>query len=302
MTDILQQDADDQWERVGRLAGKHLVDTPTRPTPLRGDATRFGAVRGLPEVHREELDAQVVADGLVSRGSLVVRSFLSTDAVETVRADYWDKNHGSALSMDETRDDGANAQATMEASWVPAPAFKHIVDYCRSIGYLKLLSALFGEQPVLQRERVSVAERTSRVPGLPWHQDAAYYGREVIGLNAWIALTPAGADWPGLDICPCRLDRVIGLTDVESELRDSPAPHTYALGEASFEVDRVLADAPPVSLQLAPGDALLFDTLTLHRTPIARTPAVRENATLWAFAPSAFPAWGTPFSVGDPHA
>lgn len=133
---------------------------------------------------------------------------------------------------------------------------------------------------------------------MPWHQDAAFFGREVVALNAWTAFTPVGADAPGLDIVPSRLDAVVSFEDREDELRYDPAPITYTVNGLPPAMEAVLERFPPVAPALGPGDSLLFDEMTMHRTQLGT--GLREYLVAWAFAPSQFR--GTHLERGRPFA
>ncbi|PKL77820.1 MAG: hypothetical protein CVV27_04470, partial [Candidatus Melainabacteria bacterium HGW-Melainabacteria-1] len=87
---------------------------------------------------------------------------------------------------------------------------------------------------------------------LPWHQDYEYIGPVKQTINVWIPLTPAGGDYPGLEL---RLG--------------APQQPLLQLDQSEAEREALLAEIAPESLwrpQLQPGDVLIFTPYTLHRT------------------------------------
>jgi hypothetical protein len=148
-------------------------------------------------------------------------------------------------------------------------------------GVAELIEAYFGERPALSANKCTL-RRVPTDTNTNWHQDGAFLGRDVRSLNLWLALSPCGVDAPGLDIVPRRFDEVLP-TGTEGALFDwSVSPRVVE--DAAGGPDAI------VSPEFAPGDALLFDHLFLHRTGI--TPGMtRERWAIesWFFAPSSYP-------------
>jgi hypothetical protein len=114
-----------------------------------------------------------------------------------------------------------------------------------------------------------------------WHQDGAFLGRDVRTLNLWLCLSECGDDAPGLDMVPRRFDEVLA-TGTEGAFFD------WAV--AQDVVDAARGDVEIVRPHFAPGDALLFDHLFLHRTAAAPGMTRERHAIeTWFFAPSAYP-------------
>jgi ectoine hydroxylase-related dioxygenase (phytanoyl-CoA dioxygenase family) len=112
-----------------------------------------------------------------------------------------------------------------------------------------------------------------------WHQDGAFLGTGSRTVNAWVALTPCGIDAPGIDVFPQAFDHIVE-TGTDAALFDwSVSPE---------QADRVGSNL--VSPVFAPGDALLFDQMTLHRSAIDSS-MTRDRYAIesWFFAPSRFP-------------
>jgi ectoine hydroxylase-related dioxygenase (phytanoyl-CoA dioxygenase family) len=98
----------------------------------------------------------------------------------------------------------------------------------------------------------------------PWHQDQPYYNVDGRGVSAWIPVDPVPADG-------C-LELVAG-----THLGPWLMPRTFLLGEAKWFPEGSLAELPDIeadrpafdirSYELAPGDAIFFDFLTVHGAP-----------------------------------
>ncbi|HXH26060.1 MAG TPA: phytanoyl-CoA dioxygenase family protein, partial [Vicinamibacterales bacterium] len=155
----------------------------------------------------------------------------------------------------------------------------------------EIVEEYLGEPPVLLAERVWVRRhRAGR--GLPWHQDAAFFGGEFRALNIWLAVTACGDDAPGLSVVARRFSRVQGLGDDEI-----PAPLHYGLAFSAEDIRRFAGNYEVANPRFEPGDALLFDEMTLHRTsPVAWRVPYKDAAVTWFFAPSRFPPHRTPLA------
>jgi hypothetical protein len=143
-----------------------------------------------------------------------------------------------------------------------------------------LIATHLGERPALSANKCTLR----RVPidtNTDWHQDGAFLGEGARTIDLWLSLSHCGRDAPGLDIVPRRIDHVV-QTGTEGAFFDwsvSPAV-----------VDDVAGETPVIRPEFAPGDALLFDHLLLHRTA-AGPEMTRERYAIetWFFAPSAYP-------------
>jgi Phytanoyl-CoA dioxygenase (PhyH) len=155
-----------------------------------------------------------------------------------------------------------------------------LLEVVHETGVGSLVEAYLGERPALSANkctlrRVPVDTRTD------WHQDGAFLGRHVRTLNLWLALSPCGTDAPGLDIVPRRFNEVLD-TGTDGAFFDwSVSPEV---------VERAADGVGVIRPEFAPGDALLFDHLFLHRTGVAPGMS-RERWAIetWFFAPSSYP-------------
>jgi ectoine hydroxylase-related dioxygenase (phytanoyl-CoA dioxygenase family) len=98
----------------------------------------------------------------------------------------------------------------------------------------------------------------------PWHQDQPYYNVDGRGVSAWIPVDPVPAD---------------GCLELVAGTHRGPwlMPRTFLLGEARWFPEGSLAELPDIeadraafdirSYELAPGDAIFFDFLTVHGAP-----------------------------------
>jgi hypothetical protein len=155
-----------------------------------------------------------------------------------------------------------------------------LLEVVHDTGVGSLVEAYLGERPALSANkctlrRVPVDTRTD------WHQDGAFLGRHVRTLNLWLALSPCGTDAPGLDIVPRRFDEVLE-TGTDGAFFDwSVSPEV---------VERAADGVGVIRPEFAPGDALLFDHLFLHRTGVASGMSRQRWAIeTWFFAPSNYP-------------
>jgi ectoine hydroxylase-related dioxygenase (phytanoyl-CoA dioxygenase family) len=98
----------------------------------------------------------------------------------------------------------------------------------------------------------------------PWHQDQPYYNVDGRGVSAWIPVDPVPA---------------AGCLELLAGSHRGPwlMPRTFLKGEARWFAEGSLAELPDVeadrarfdirSFELAPGDAIFFDFLTVHGAP-----------------------------------
>jgi hypothetical protein len=222
---------------------------------------------GLPEVVAADLTAGIVANALERRAGVVVRGLLPSEAVSRLTG---------------LLDDGASRITGRRGEWTAGNAamVDAVADAHARSGVLALAAALMGEEPVGTVPRAFVKrEDASLGGGLTWHQDASFYGR-CGALSVWAALTHCGSTCPGLSLIPYRLETVL---DPHYRLTGPSEP---CIREAA-RLGREVGVSEPV---LAPGDAILFDEMTLHRTsPRPWEASFRDVAITWFFAPSRFP-------------
>lgn len=263
-----------------RLRAVDALDTsPTRRVEPPRDPFPVDAV---PEIEREALDPTRLARALSHHGALLVRGLLTPAQVDVLRADLdaMIATQLAAAGDDAPRPGGfglgpiGNRQATESPV-----ALAHLLDALQASGLTSAVTGYLGGRPVAIAERVRL--RRSR-DGLPWHQDAAFFGGHFAAVNSWIALTPCGVDRDGLAVIPRRVDEIIGGTS-----------RTFGYGKAVFNDELVaeLCGGRPIAVpQFEAGDALLFDEMTVHRTHVVRdATAPRDVAVCWHFSADRVP-------------
>jgi hypothetical protein len=160
-----------------------------------------------------------------------------------------------------------------------------LCDLLDDTGVGRVVTEYLGERPALSANKCTMR----RVPidtSTNWHQDGAFLGEDVRSVNLWLALSDCGADSPGLEILPRRLDTVLptGTEGAFFPWSVSPEIVREAAGETAL-----------LTRDFRAGDALLFDHMLLHRTA-AGPNMKRERYAMetWLFAPSSYPGGQIP--------
>lgn len=132
----------------------------------------------------------------------------------------------------------------------------------------RLFRRLFGDEVAFPLRACSI--RWHRPPfektPVPLHQDVGFIGPQFTVMNCWLTFTDAGEDAAGLEIAPMKL---------ASELPKLGDPRRAAnINFWSIEIDpQAAGDRLPSEGRLRPalhpGDAVLFDQFTPHRTWIS---------------------------------
>jgi Phytanoyl-CoA dioxygenase (PhyH) len=278
---------------------------PIEPPPtITAETCVTGA---LPEIGPEKLDVTTLRRGLAHHGCVLVRGLVPADRV-TALVDGIDRAFGAfdagvaGARRSETSPwyvpftpRSGDYRVGGRRKWMRASGGIWTVDSPRMLfelfelldetGIGELVAQHFGERPALSANKCNLR----RVPvdaNTNWHQDGAFLGAEVRSLNLWIGLSHCGREAPGLDILPRRLDEVLE-TGTEGAIFD------WSVG--SGVVEDLAASTPVLRPELAPGDAVLFDHLLLHRTAIAPDMTRERHAIeTWFFAPSLYPSGQIP--------
>ena len=119
-------------------------------------------------------------------------------------------------------------------------------------GVRKLVTGYLGQRPVLTVNKWHCAGCLVKKPLLGWHQEASVFSSRTRTVNFWIALSECGDDAAGIEVLPYRVDHIV-----------APPEKQYGLSDATVDS---LDIGEPVAPVFAPGDALVFDDLLLHRT------------------------------------
>jgi len=158
---------------------------------------------------------------------------------------------------------------------------------CRVIDHI---AGFMGERPALSIGKSTLRRVPTTLLDTDWHQDGAFLGADVRAMNVWLALSPCGADAPGLEIVGARLPYVVQTGSHGANFNWSVGPGLVdILGQGGAKLE---------SPEFAPGDALLFDHLMLHRTGL-RPGMTRPRWAIesWFFSPTHYPAEQVPLMV-----
>ena len=293
-------------ERLVRLRHESFVATTHPPVHFESVAARPTPSTDLPFVDAADLDADVLRTHVSTHGCVGVRGLVDRDRVA-----------GLVANIDRTIDayDAglAGAERAQTSPWyrkftppgsghrMPARKFIRasggvwtvdsphmLVELCSLLhetGIADVVTEYLGERPALSANKCNL-RRVPPSADSNWHQDGAFLGRDIRSVNLWLSLSHCGDDAPSLDVVPRRLDDVVE-TGTDGAVFDWSVAHSIAeavAGERGIE-----------RLRFAPGDALLFDHLLLHRTGVDPSmTASRYALETWMFAPSVYPAGQIP--------
>ncbi len=278
---------------------------PATPAP---DSETFGIV----EITPDALTPQRLADGVLRHGCLLVRGLFDAEecarlrtcvdtamqALQTFTAHpeapptspWYARFHpGQAqeehLSMARSFVEDAHALLAADSP----RSLAQILSIFEAHGIVPLLEAYFGERPALSVLKTTLRRVPPSQDSSGWHQDGKFIGTGIRSMNLWLALSDCGADASGLDIVPRRFDHIV-------ETGTDDALLSWTAGQQA-----VLDAAGPAGIAtptFAPGDALFFDHMLMHRTslPPGRTRS-RYAIESWFFAPTDYPMAQIPLWV-----
>jgi hypothetical protein len=173
-----------------------------------------------------------------------------------------------------------------------AASLQGLIEAYQNSGVDKVLAQYLGEDPVLLSERLLI-DRQQLKAGLPWHQDGAFFGANVGAVNSFLALDPCGVDATGLMVAVKRFKEVVGVAPGER------APLGYGNTIKHEDILEMAGADRVITPALEPGDAILLDEMTMHRTGTSPAKAQpRAWAITWFFAPSRFPEQRHPLWLG----
>ncbi len=295
-----------RWRREAFTPGRAAEPWPPGlPDP-------FPSLRGaVPEIDADGLTGAVMGGAILHHGCLLVRGLVDAPdvarlveavdrAFEAARA--W--HHGGAEGVDTPwyapyrsssaidQEIAASREFTLDGGGVLTPdsprALSELIAVLHRCGAVSAVADYLGEEPFLS-VRKSTLRRVPADSGTGWHQDGAFLGLGIRSVNCWLSLSDCGVDAPGLEIFP---RRAAGL--FETGTRGSY--FDWAVGDGV--VQDAARETPTVSPVFAPGDALFFDHLLLHRTGV-RPGMTRERLAIetWMFAGSCFPLDQAPLSL-----
>jgi hypothetical protein len=253
----------------------------------------------IPEVMREQLTVERLRSGIMHHGSLLVRGLADGDQVDQLTGDIdkalvaFDAHSAGGNRSDLagwfqpfTQDRGSYRKLRRRRGAVLAvdspPALFDLVETFAHAGVDRLVRDYFAEPPMMLAKKVVLR----RVPPHDmttggWHQDGAFMGVGIRSLNIWLSLSHCGDNAPGLDVVGRRLDELV-------ETGGEGTFNAWATNPQAAERVGAGAVVRPI---FEPGDALLLDHLTLHRTAAdAGMTKDRYAIETWLFAPSTYDA------------
>jgi len=269
----------------------------------------------IPEVPPGELTAARLHEAIHGSGALIVRGLLDASVAEELRQQIERvvgarEDPGNFPSVEPeaawyTRSSevrGAPAQLfrrpgqAVESSsiWVadsPRMACELLALYER-LGLPSLLENYFGEPARLSVKKWVLRKMAPKKNGnAGWHQDGRFLGEHIRSVNLWLALSDCGggAPAPGMDL----------LVDGRREIHPTGTDGAWFDWTVGPErVARLATEAPISQPRFAPGDALLFDHFSLHRTALEdHHNALRYAIEAWFFAASTAPARQQPLYI-----
>lgn len=261
-----------------------------------------------PEVSAVDLTPETLRRAILGHGCLLVRGL-----VEGSRIDRLVDDIDQAFAGYDAHLDGTPVAETapwyvpfgaypdpIDREWVRAGGGVLAVDSPRALfdvietfeesGIGELATAYLGGRPALLAKKWTLRRMHADQcePGeshgsgdAGWHQDGAFMGQNIRSLDVWLTLSDCGDDAPGLDIVAQRLDHIVETGTDGTRFDWTVAP----------SVAERTAQGSIVSPIFAPGDALLFDHLLLHRTGV-HDGMTRDRYAIeaWFAAPSNYPA------------
>lgn len=267
---------------------------------------------GIPEIDKDDVSASVIRDGVLTRGSIIVRGLLSNVEVECLRAtiDKAYQQHDRAMS-------GAARETTTPwfAPFVPSSAHNdhdfdrqwfretgaelaadsprgmfELLEIFTANGIDTLAGEYLGEPPALSVKKTSLRRVPHDQPSEHgWHQDGAFLGQGIRTMNLWIALSDCGVDAPSMDMVPRRLNYIVP-TGTEGAIFDWSV--------SSRQITEACDGGEPTHLHFKAGDAIVFDEMNLHRTSaLPGMTKPRYAIEAWFFAPSCYPLDQLPLLV-----
>lgn len=276
---------------------KSSIPQASWPTPIRD---LFPGVSSIPEIPASELSVELVQSAIQHHGSILVRGMVDPQTAESIRQAIDEAFAGAVAAEDNDAFDPSPWYAHFKSSQGSGYNFGgsreyvrfgdgvHAVDSPRTLfrhleglaaaGFDKLLWEYFGERPALSAKK-STLRRTRPNALAGWHQDGAFLGTQTRSLNIWTAFSRCGVDSPSLDVFPRHFDHLVEMGG--PDIFDWAVSNDTA---ARYDLESVVR---PV---FEPGDALLFDQMTLHRTGVDDTMTeTRYAIEMWFFAASTYP-------------
>lgn len=250
------------------------ADNPTPDTRFTKDL--FEGLTTLPEIDASDLTAAHMASGLLFHGALLVRGLFSKPQIDhLMNAINFAKNNDIPL--------GRGALCS------PFSLFE-LTELYRNSGLLSVMQDYHGGNAVMMYERARLRIKKPGSSGaLPWHQDANFFCNQYFAVNCWAAITQCGKDNPGLQVIPRRMTERVGWDS------DEAASLTYGNDISRRVIDDLSVNHPVAAPIFEPGDALLFDEMTMHATNPSKWSMPNQIVAIsWFFNVARMPSHRTP--------
>jgi phytanoyl-CoA dioxygenase PhyH len=289
-----------------QLGARYVAEAPKR-LPPEPSQDLFPGVRGVPEISGAELTGAHVASGLRQHGALVVRGLISPADVEMLISLIDGRDWSDPQQPCDDQGEVLPGSSPMKCS---AASLQGLVEAYQNAGMREIMAEYLGEPAVLLSERLLLDRQTIH-SGLPWHQDGAFFGTNVGGVNSFLALDSCGSEAMGLSVAAHRFDTLVGVEEGKR------AELTYGASLKEDDVRELAGEDALITPILEAGDAIFIDEMTMHRTGRrpkswlrSRSRAIawllrlrvkqhpRSWATTWFFAPSRFPDMRHPLWFG----
>jgi hypothetical protein len=253
----------------------------------------------IPEIRAEDLTLERLRSAIRCHGSLIVRGLLNPARVLALVTG----TDRAMVAFDRMRETGDRPSAApyfvafrhekgmverkfrRDAGGVLAvdspPAMFEIIEAFEEQGIGALITDYFGEPPAILARKWTLRKVPHDAGPSSWHQDGAFMGEHIRSLNVWVALSHCGVDAPGIDIVGKPLGEIVP-PGTDGAILD------WTVGQGAVERVATGTIERPV---FAPGDAMLFDHLNLHRTAVEpQMTRDRYAIEAWFFAPSTYAA------------
>ena len=211
-----------------------------------------------PEYPAQDFDPIELGQTLRTRGAVLLRGLLPAGHFATwlpvfeVAYARYDARYEAGL-LDEQNVQNLYRYGNVQPGYIQqfGEWLKQTLGEPRLRGFL---GAYFGKDAYLLRQSSAPRRQGPVHPehALVFHQDQEFLGPMQRAINVWVPLTPAGGDWPGLEL-----------------QLDAPQLPLLSMAMSVPEREAVCAGLPPESLWrpvLTPGDVLIFTPYTVHRT------------------------------------
>lgn len=195
-------------------------------------------------------------------GVVMLRGVLDDAELELARAGVEEVlARPSGIALVASRDDDPGRFFEDFCRWGDVPAIARLATGSRLPSIAGQL--LGGERVRLYHDHVLVKEGGTR-QRTPWHQDQPYYNVSGRGVSAWIPVDPVPD---------------AGCLELVARTHAGPwlMPRAFLTGQARWFPEGALAELPDIEAdraafdirhwELAPGDAICFDFLTVHGAP-----------------------------------